>query len=483
MPGVDRTAGQDATTPAVEESPGTNPTGALVARQGTRRTAAPEADPGLPTMRPGNDASPALTGQRQLQSPNTKAPTTSESPSPALRRSEKRTAGTPGSVVDSPPASAAPSDQQAWLPAVLLQTPTGGGMEDDSSQSLRDELDSGDVRPNTRTKSASAPETYTFPGSPAPLPLDAVPATATRVDAWCASDQATVAQGVRSGDPAAAESDQKRGVPIVSDQNGPATQGTHGPESRPPVQYAGVAAEELTIALRLEARSAVSAVSRAQVIPAGFRREFPSEEVVQPVSHAASGAQTDRNPATAAGLWVVPEASAGPLLHTPDPAGDSPAAVDLPASVQKTEAPTPKAAGPLTNLSIQIGRPGAEGVELRLTERGGEMSVAVRASDPLLAQSLRQGLPELVGRLEERGFQTETWRPAAAVSLQKDSREPQRIPFEAAQGDSQQSGSHQQERGRQSQGQPEQPKWVAALADDFAESGEKWTGDFNGLTN
>src|SRR5581483_4200183 len=53
-------------------------------------------------------------------------------------------------------------------------------------------------------------------------------------------------------------------------------------------------------------------------------------------------------------------------------------------------------------------------VEVRLTERAGELRFAVRTPDQRLAESLRENLPALAGRLEQSGFRAEDWRAAAA---------------------------------------------------------------------
>jgi hypothetical protein len=50
-------------------------------------------------------------------------------------------------------------------------------------------------------------------------------------------------------------------------------------------------------------------------------------------------------------------------------------------------------------------------VEVRLTDRGGEVHVAVRTGDAQLAGDLREDLPALAARLEQGGFRAETWRP------------------------------------------------------------------------
>jgi hypothetical protein len=59
---------------------------------------------------------------------------------------------------------------------------------------------------------------------------------------------------------------------------------------------------------------------------------------------------------------------------------------------------------------------GDSSVDIRVAERGGEVSVTVHTPDRDLADSLRADLPDLVGKLRQSGFQAEVWRPAAAQS-------------------------------------------------------------------
>jgi hypothetical protein len=103
-------------------------------------------------------------------------------------------------------------------------------------------------------------------------------------------------------------------------------------------------------------------------------------------------------------------------------------------------------------------------VDLHVTERSGEVHVAVRAADPELAHSLRQALPELVNRLEENGFRTEAWRPAGLVSGSGSPAETRESSNSPRNGDSQpQPGGSQREAGQHGQRQPDRPKWVAEL--------------------
>ena len=66
------------------------------------------------------------------------------------------------------------------------------------------------------------------------------------------------------------------------------------------------------------------------------------------------------------------------------------------------------------DIKLQVGAEGGDRVEVRVTERGGDVHVAVRTPDSRLAGELREDLPALATRLEQSGFKAETWHPAAA---------------------------------------------------------------------
>jgi hypothetical protein len=57
---------------------------------------------------------------------------------------------------------------------------------------------------------------------------------------------------------------------------------------------------------------------------------------------------------------------------------------------------------------------GERRVEVRLSERAGEVKMTVRTADAPLASTLRENLPALSARLAESGFKSEAWRPAAS---------------------------------------------------------------------
>jgi flagellar hook-length control protein FliK len=74
----------------------------------------------------------------------------------------------------------------------------------------------------------------------------------------------------------------------------------------------------------------------------------------------------------------------------------------------------PKASGPAREIRLTLGG-GDQRVEVKLTDRGGELQVGVRTADGQLAGRLRENLPALTTRLAESGMRAETWHPGAST--------------------------------------------------------------------
>lgn len=68
------------------------------------------------------------------------------------------------------------------------------------------------------------------------------------------------------------------------------------------------------------------------------------------------------------------------------------------------------------SIEIRVpGTGGADAVDVRVSQRAGDVEVTVRTPDNELAQSLRQHLPELSDRLNQSGVAAEIWQPAATA--------------------------------------------------------------------
>jgi len=138
----------------------------------------------------------------------------------------------------------------------------------------------------------------------------------------------------------------------------------------------------------------------------------------------------------AAGASDAPEraAPAEPPAPAARPLGDPPAAAPKPAAAHE--------------IQLQVGGPGNSRVEVRLTERAGDVRVAVSTPDTRLASELRADLPSLAARLEQSGFHAETWHPAATGDRQPLAEPP-------AGASSQDAGSQSRQDGRGEPGDPQ----------------------------
>jgi hypothetical protein len=112
-----------------------------------------------------------------------------------------------------------------------------------------------------------------------------------------------------------------------------------------------------------------------------------------------------------------------------------------------------KPAGAVRDIKLQVAG-GSQRVEVRLTERGGEVQVAVRTPDSHLAGTLRENLPTLSTRLADNGFRADTWHPAAPAAEWRRSTETSQ--GNLAQEQNPHSGGQQE--GQQSGGDARQPR-------------------------
>jgi len=121
----------------------------------------------------------------------------------------------------------------------------------------------------------------------------------------------------------------------------------------------------------------------------------------------------------------------------------------------EVEPPLPAAPAPPHDVSLHLAE-GPTSVDIRMAERAGEIRVTVHTPDHDLADSLRNDLPDLVGKLRQSGFQAETWRPSAPAREDASRRGGADTPP----GSSQQHPGGARRDGRQQQKQQDQPRWA-----------------------
>jgi hypothetical protein len=106
-----------------------------------------------------------------------------------------------------------------------------------------------------------------------------------------------------------------------------------------------------------------------------------------------------------------PQLRAGTAPERPEAAAAKPLRPqDAMESEPKPEAPATPA---LRDMKFEV-TGGESRVEVRLSERGGEVKMTVRTPDASLASTLRENLPALSTRLAETGFKSEAWHPAVS---------------------------------------------------------------------
>ena len=82
-----------------------------------------------------------------------------------------------------------------------------------------------------------------------------------------------------------------------------------------------------------------------------------------------------------------------------------------------TESPAATSPRPAIARDLSLQVEGIPGVAVQLSERAGKINVAVRTGDTELSKSLQSGLGELVTQLENHGFKTDAWTPAATRGM------------------------------------------------------------------
>jgi hypothetical protein len=159
-----------------------------------------------------------------------------------------------------------------------------------------------------------------------------------------------------------------------------------------------------------------------------------------------------------------------------------------PAAAQRAEAPVPdadpgpKPAAPIKEIVMHVGQAGSAKVDVQVVQQAGEVHVAVRTGDSELAHGLRQGLPDLAGRLEEHGYRAETWRPEGQVAPPEAASDTRNTGSNSRNNDTHsQAGGSQQDGGRRNNNQSNQPRWVEDLESSM--NGGASSGEFHGFGN
>ena len=244
--------------------------------------------------------------------------------------------------------------------------------------------------------------------------------------------------------------------------------------------------------------------------PAETKAATPKVEATNARSRSgeASERQTQDEASSSNGMPLKKAADASPAVSghamdstmpaqnvatTSDPNADStpgpaPAAATARTAVVHTPAAAENQGKPteaLKDISLQVGPGSNDKVQVRMVEQAGELRIAVHTDDTDLAHGLRQGLPDLVGRLQDNGFRAEAWRPAGATPALTATPESKNADNNTHNGDSQPQGWSQQSGGgqqNQNQNHFNRPRWVEEMESSLTGKGES-IGAFHGISS
>ena len=194
------------------------------------------------------------------------------------------------------------------------------------------------------------------------------------------------------------------------------------------------------------------AATSSRPVPAAREKQLDAESERWRKPQENSGSDSISASASRLSSRVLPTSDGAPAAESGST--ESSALSDAPAQAARPQiepAADPVKTTAAHDIKLQVGGEGDRRVEVTVTERGGDVHVAVRTPDTRLAGELRQDLPALTTRLEQSGFHAETWHPAAAV-------ERQHLADPQAGAAAQDPQSQSRQNGRDQQRDPQQQK-------------------------
>ena len=297
---------------------------------------------------------------------------------------------------------------------VPVERPSTGTEATDSGR----HTDNGPYEQPTRRSSGSVVAQVLALSGQVPRTLDSIPSARSP----------KVAPASLAENPAADANPQVRAVPASTPDRG---------EVAFAMQMQAIPAHEDTVPVGSQGRMPAVEESRRIPIPTA-EHEVP---VVEPVAASENrpslSGEPDQSPARAgrgrhpedasperaeaptgiAAGKVIPHTAQDAQLRTgtaperPEAAAAKPVRPqDAMEGESKPEAPSAPA---LRDMKFEV-TGGESRVEVRLSERGGEVKMTVRTPDASLASTLRDNLPALSTRLAESGFKSEFWHPATS---------------------------------------------------------------------
>jgi hypothetical protein len=200
---------------------------------------------------------------------------------------------------------------------------------------------------------------------------------------------------------------------------------------------------------------------------------------MSPAGAAAASPSTGGAQQNAAGV-NAPGTAPGATLESRNPGTVKSASENR--TPQFLDSPEEKAGGAsasVRDIALKLTSKDQAPVQVRLSERAGELHVSVRTPDAGLTRGLRDGLSDLVGHLEHNGYRAESWQPtgngSSSAHDQAHDSPSHNSSSQQQNGGGSGSGSRQQQNARDHQ-EPETqtPKWVGELESSLQRSLRSW---------
>ena len=144
-------------------------------------------------------------------------------------------------------------------------------------------------------------------------------------------------------------------------------------------------------------------------------------------------------------------------------------------ATESAEAQPAAAPAPVRDIAVRLPSD-TQHLEVRLTERGGDVRVEVRSTDPQLTEEMRGNLHELMNNLERRGLSGEAWHPGSESEVHV-SRAGDAQLSQHSSDSQQESGRHQNPQQHQQPQQRESSQSRQARASQFGSN--QWTHALN----
>jgi hypothetical protein len=193
--------------------------------------------------------------------------------------------------------------------------------------------------------------------------------------------------------------------------------------------------------------------------------ESDSKPPRSPITEKAPQTQNSNQPSSqaGAGVWLDRPREPGGATQTETKLSQP---IHPPTPSPELESSSPVQTQPIREISFRLATASAN-VDVQVAQRAGKVQVAVRTADPDLAKSLQTNLGELVGRLEDKGFRTETWNPVAEQAGSSAVREPSNSANSQSQSDGSGSrgGQPGQRHGQQESNQRQPARWKSQLGE------------------